>query len=92
MLSELQRCTKSKQFEAPDLFTCFAGRRLSARVGEKMKEFGGGEGDPDEAVGDDESAKDAPDGEAGPVKRRRNVGFAGDDTRTSAGPAFPEGV
>jgi len=56
-----------------------------------MKNFGGGEGEPDEAVGDDEDAESAPDDETHAVKRRR--GFAGVSTRIArefAGPAVPE--
>lgn len=30
-------------------------------AGEKVEDFGGGEDEPDEAVGDDENAKSAPD-------------------------------
>lgn len=56
-----------------------------------MKNFGGGEGEPNEAVGNDENAESVPDDQAGAVKWRRwlVVGFGG-VAGTLAGPTFPE--
>ena len=58
-----------------------------------MKNFGGGEGEPDESVGDDENAERAPDDQAHTIKWRRSFGIGGVEgsvAREFAGPAIPE--
>lgn len=57
-----------------------------------MENFGGGEGEPDEAVGEDENAESAPNDEARAVKRRRSFGVDGGGARKFAGPPTPEAV
>lgn len=58
---------------------------------EDVEDFGGGEGEPDEAVGDDENAESAPDDQARAVKRRRNFSVGnGCIAREFARPAIPE--
>lgn len=54
-----------------------------------MEHFSGREGKPDEAINEDEDAKDAPDDEARAIKWRRSRVGSG-ERRTLSCPTFPE--
>lgn len=74
-------------------FMAFASAALLARrAGKQVEQFGGGESDPHQAVGNDKSAKNAPDGEARPIEGRRRGRFVSHGAPAPACPAFPEAV
>lgn len=54
-----------------------------------MEDFGGGKGEPDESVDEDENAENAPNEDARAIKWRRNPAASG-GARTLSCPAVPE--
>lgn len=68
-----------------------ASQALAEGAGKEVEDFGGGEGEPDEAVGDDEDAQNTPDDQTCAVKWRRGIDIGcGGAGWTFAGPALPE--